>query len=67
MILMTMDLVEPNADFAHHGDLSSLSHVSDECFKIHATWCEFSIIQQNLIALLIAKALGLGKAGWPSS
>lgn len=52
---MTTDLVEPNADFAYPADLSSLSHVTDECFKIHGTWCEFFIIQKNLIALLIAK------------
>lgn len=40
---MSLDLVEPNADLAHYGDLSSLSHVPDERFKIHATLCEFSI------------------------
>lgn len=40
---MSLDLVEPNADFAHYGHLSSLSHVPDECFKIDATLREFSI------------------------
>lgn len=27
---MSLDLVEPNADFAHYRDLSSLNNVSDE-------------------------------------
>lgn len=44
MIITSLDFVEPNVDFAYYRDLSCLSNVPDECFKIDATFCEFSII-----------------------
>lgn len=51
---MSLDFsLTQNADSAHYTDSSSLSDAPDEHFKIDATLCEFSIIQQNLIALLI--------------
>lgn len=52
--VMSLDFsLTQNADSAHYTDSSSLSDAPDEHFKIDATLCEFSIIQQNLIALLI--------------